>query len=734
MPGPRRTFAQIVGVLLIALALLTLVSLISHSSEDYPNSSRPPAVSVNWAGRTGAYLSYGLLFLFGYAAYALSILTFFWGWRSIRGLDVGRISVQTAGIMVLVLLYCGASGLPSYARSDTAFQLGGWIGVHLSAFLLIPYFGEIGSYILIGALSLVTLMVLTEVDLSKGIELLSNGVKSALWRFRGAISREPRPKKESKRDKGYRSIPLEDNEGKERSAGPRRRRESPVIEVLESIESTSVRDDPRERRVPGDDGLEETDDEDRVYKLPTPDLLDAPSGTHEGLDRGKLLENARALETGMADFGVTGRVVQVSPGPVITRYEVEPGSGVKVGRILGLADDLALLMRAKGIRIQAPVPGKGVVGVEVPNPNPSIVYLREIVESEDFQNAESKLMLGLGKSISGESSWADLASMPHLLLAGATGSGKSVCLNTIISSMLFKASPDEVQFLLVDPKMLELTTYNDIPHLLTPVVTDPKKASEALRWAVDEMEQRYKQLAKLSVRNIADYNQKIAQMSDPDGPPPLPYIVIVVDEFADLIMTAPADIEESLIRLAQMARAIGIHLVLATQRPSVNVITGIIKANFPSRIAFQVASKVDSRTILDVSGAEKLLGRGDMLFLQGGQAEPVRVHGAYISGEEIEHLVGAIRSQEFEMEDLLQFDEIEDMRRGQNGRDELFQEALKTVVRYRQGSTSFLQRKLKIGYSRAARLMDELEEAGVVGPSDGSKAREVLMEEEDLEE
>ena len=469
------------------------------------------------------------------------------------------------------------------------------------------------------------------------------------------------------------------------------------------------------------------------YRIPSFDLLDPLPRARGGMERDQFLENARLLEEAMGNFDVTGKVTQVSPGPVVTRYEVEPAPGVKVNRIVTLSDDLARVMSAKGIRIQAPVPGRSVVGVEIANQKQETVYLREIVESAEFRNCTATLPMALGKTISGEPLIADLARMPHLLVAGATGSGKSVCINSLISSILFKATPDQVRLLMVDPKVVELTVYNDIPHLLVPVVTEPKKASEALKWAVAEMESRYQLLAKLGVRNLADYNRKVETLADDEVPPddrprPLPWIVIVVDEFADLMITAPADVETSLMSLAQKSRAVGLHIILATQRPSVNVITGVIKANFPSRIGFQVASKTDSRTILDMNGAERLLGRGDMLFLPGGQGEPIRIHGAFISGEETERLVASIQSCGYEAEEVEVFFGRTDCDAEADERDELFDEAVRTVIVHQQASTSFLQRRMKIGYSRAARLMDELESAGMVGPASGARPRQILVE------
>ena len=471
------------------------------------------------------------------------------------------------------------------------------------------------------------------------------------------------------------------------------------------------------------------------YRIPPFDLLDPLPRERGGMERDQFLQNAKLLEDAMANFDVTGKVTQVSPGPVVTRYEVEPAPGVKVNRIVTLSDDLARVMSAKGIRIQAPVPGRSVVGVEIANQKQETVYLREIVESEEFRNCTATLPMALGKTISGEPLIADLARMPHLLVAGATGSGKSVCINSLISSILFKATPDQVRLLMVDPKVVELTVYNDIPHLLVPVVTEPKKASEALKWAVAEMESRYQLLAKLGVRNLADYNRKVENLDDDevspdDRPRPLPYIVVIVDEFADLMITAPADVETSLMSLAQKSRAVGLHIILATQRPSVNVITGVIKANFPSRIGFQVASKTDSRTILDMNGAERLLGRGDMLYLPGGQGEPIRIHGAFISGEETERLVASIQSCGYEAEEVEVFFGRSDHEAEADERDELFDEAVRTVIVHQQASTSFLQRRMKIGYSRAARLMDELEAAGIVGPASGARPRQILVEDQ----
>jgi S-DNA-T family DNA segregation ATPase FtsK/SpoIIIE len=414
------------------------------------------------------------------------------------------------------------------------------------------------------------------------------------------------------------------------------------------------------------------------------------------------------------------------PGPIITRYEFKPAAGIKVNQIINLSDDLALALKAQRIRIIAPIPGKAAVGVEIPNRSPQIVYLRDILAANAFSNADNKLPMALGKTTSGKPFVADLTKMPHLLIAGATGSGKSVCMNILITSFLYRLHPHQVRFILIDPKMLELSIYSGVPHLGRPVVTKPKRAEKVLADAVVEMEKRYRRLAEASVRNIEEFNGK---QKDPENR--LPYIVIFVDELADMMMSATSSKTELLItRLAQMSRAVGIHLILATQRPSVDVITGLIKANFPARIAFQVSSKVDSRTIIDANGAEKLLGRGDMLFLHTGRPEPVRIHGAYLSSEETDAIVTFIKDQGLEMFALESMSQAsgEPTKAEVDFGDPLFKEACEVVVRHKQGSVSLLQRRLGIGYQRAARLIDKLEQAGIVSPFDGSKARDVLVD------
>lgn len=445
-------------------------------------------------------------------------------------------------------------------------------------------------------------------------------------------------------------------------------------------------------------------------------------------------ENILVLQNTLESFGVKGKVVQVSCGPSITRYEFQPAPGVKVSRIVNLADDIALSMAAAGVRIEAPIPGKAAIGIEVPNREIATVGLREVLETDEYKNSQSKLTVALGKDIAGKPVVSDLSKMPHLLIAGATGSGKSVCMNTLITSILFKAKPSEVKFLMVDPKMVELTTYNGIPHLITPVVTDAKKAASALRWAVHEMENRYELFAAAGVKDIIRYNQQLAE-NDSLNKSFLPYIVVLIDELADLMMVAPADVEDAICRLAQMARAAGIHLVVATQRPSVDVITGIIKANIPSRIAFAVSSQTDSRTILDMNGAEKLLGRGDMLFYPTGYPKPVRLQGVFVSDQDVEELVNFLKQQEKPEynDEIVNLEVNLDKPKMEEDDDELIPEAAKLFIENGQASISLLQRRFRVGYNRAARIIDLMEKKGIIGGYEGSKPRQVLITVEDYE-
>ena len=811
---------QILGVCLIALALLMALSLLSHSPEDPPNSTRPNELAQNLVGWLGAHVSYHLLFGVGYGAYALIVLVFVWGWNRLRMSSVRSLVTHSIILFSLIVIYCSATGVLFWERPTMAWKLGGGLGFMLSSFLLVPYLGTVGSYISLATLFVVVLMVTTDIPFNRSPKRSffkkraekseNNRASTEVARVEGIDQAEDinqvdnidqknnRPEKEIvansilgdwKKDE-LAEVPepeiaddideedideLLEKTKKETIADPipdiaqvdwkeDELTEVPKSEIAEDAVDKSEKDvarvEPEENELSEVEFeiVDETPEPEPVpskpkkkikrkrsstYLLPNLKLLEDPPPGDGMIDRKTLFKGAQVLEQSLSNFGVQGKVVQVNPGPVITTYEVAPPPGVKVSKIVGLADDLALVMKAQSIRIQAPIPGKAAVGIEVPNPEPYTVFLKEILESRAFDQSDSKLMLGFGKTASGDPYCADLAKMPHLLIAGATGAGKSGCINALISSILFRCTPEEVRFIMVDPKMLELSIYNDIPHLLAPVVVDPKMASGALKWAVSEMENRYRTMAQFTARNITDFNVKMARLrqeapteKDRDEiPDALPYIVVVIDELADLMMTAPSDIENSLARLAQMARAVGIHLIIATQRPSVNVITGTIKANFPTRIAFRVASKVDSRTIIDANGGEKLLGRGDMLFLPPGQPESIRLHGAWIDTEETEQLVAWVRDQGVELDSVEFEGENNDLSVADNERDARFDEALRLVIIHQQGSASLLQRRMKVGYSRAARLVDELEAAGIVGPPNGSsKGREVLVDEDYLEE
>lgn len=476
--------------------------------------------------------------------------------------------------------------------------------------------------------------------------------------------------------------------------------------------------------------IEKSMEEEYVYTAPPIELLD--NIENERGDNSEILKNKKIIEETMENFGIESKIVAINKGPVITSYELEPSPGVRLSKIVSLSDNLALSLASSDIRIEAPIPGKSVVGIEVPNKTKAVVTVRELIESDEFKELNSHLPLALGKDVMGKNIISTIDKMPHLLIAGATGSGKSVCINTILTSIIYKSSPEDVKLVLIDPKVVELSIYNGIPHLLIPVVTNPKKAQYALNWAVQEMEKRYQAFAENSVRDIKGYNKKMKSQGEKE----FPRIVVIVDELADLMMVSGQEIEDYIARLAQMARAAGIYLIIATQRPSVDVITGTIKANIPSRIAFAVSSSVDSRTILDIGGAEKLLGKGDMMFYPGFYSKPKRIQGAFISDEEVERVIDFVKgnndSQMTEKKENL-LDEIEKKTEEIKDKDPLFEEAVRYILTDEQASISFLQRKLKVGYSRAARIVDQMEEAGIIGPHEGSKPRTIIMSPEEIE-
>ncbi|MGB9779355.1 DNA translocase FtsK 4TM domain-containing protein [Caldanaerobacter sp.] len=583
---------------------------------------------------------------------------------------------------------------------------GGVIG-GLIVYFFVKMVGIVGSYILLISFTAIFTVLVTDISI---VSLIKSSYEKLMVKKENLIHN----KKHEKEKKSVKIEPVEEPVQSFYEAENEDKNIGKPIEIVEQIEE--------ERKVYERPSLAKEDGE---YTPPPITLLKeaipSPKVKNE-----LLFEKAKRIEETLRNFGIEAKVVQVTKGPAITRFELQPSAGVKVSRIVSLTDDLALSLAAPSVRIEAPIPGKSAIGIEVPNEKITPVYLREVIDSRKFRSFKSELAIGLGKDIAGNIIIADLGKMPHLLIAGATGSGKSVCINSLIVSLLYKASPQQVKMILIDPKVVELNIYNGIPHLLTPVVTDPKKAAGVLNWAVQEMIRRYKIFAEAGVRDIESYNEKYKEER-------LYKIVIIIDELSDLMMVSPAEVEEYIFRLAQMARAAGIHLVIATQRPSVDVITGVIKANIPSRISFAVSSQIDSRTILDMAGAEKLLGKGDMLFDPIGASKPIRVQGAFISEEEVEAVVNFLKEnynphyQEIKIEEKLNGKALEEEE------DELLEDAISVILETGQASISLLQRKLRIGYARAARIIDQLEQKGIISGYDGAKPRQILMSREEIQ-
>jgi len=792
---------EIFGILLMTLGMLILVSLISYFvyPEETPQGALMQRVE-NAMGVAGVHIANVLVkYLLGYPAVVVPLLLIAWGWNRFRNLETQRLRRASIYGLISALYFATVFAMPQVlnpAGTTIGYSWSGLVGGFIAEHLH-KAFGDYGSPMILLALAVVIFIAFSQLSLAEAYEKIRSGslnlgqwfektlAAMAAWRPQ-LPERQAKPLDKSKPATLAAAVAdgaeTEDEIASEESAEPRWKRLARLREMSEkpSNPSTVIPGKPSERAFePTPESIATSDTNvprpttnetstaitvpKKIKEEPPPpaageyvfpplDLLTFPTKIDSVQTRDELLSNAHTLEERLAEFDVQGTVVEINPGPVITRYEYEPAPGIKVSRITALADDLALAMRAKRIRIVAPIPGKAAVGIELPNPEPQTVSLRKLLDSEAFRQSTSPLTIALGETISGQAYVTSLDRMPHLLVAGATGSGKSVCLNAIIASMLYKAHPSQIDFVLVDPKRLELSTYRKLRfHHLTfredldeEVVTTSANSLAVLKSLEWEMENRYTLLARVGVRNIVEYNTRLKEgkLPETEGAPPLkplPFTVLVIDELADLMLMAAKEVEEPIARLTQMSRAVGIHLIVATQRPSVDVITGVIKANFPARLAFQVASKIDSRTILDMNGAEKLLGNGDLLFLPPGSPEPIRIHGAFISSDETEKVLEHIRQQPRYEKDLLPIRTEGDDADGMGGlndgqRDELFDEALKLVVRHQQGSISLLQRRLKIGYSRAARLIDQLEAAGVVGGFDGSKAREVLMDETHLED
>jgi S-DNA-T family DNA segregation ATPase FtsK/SpoIIIE len=743
-----RRVSEFVGVALFAAALIWLLALATYEPTDpvWFFSAGSGATPVNFAGRVGAFLAELSFQLLGYASYLIPTALVVAGWHYFwcRTLD----AAYTKSVGILLMFGCLSSLLSlAFGTLDLAgkpFQAGGYIGRWLASWMA-EYLNRTGSIVVILTLLFLSVILSTQFSLGR---LFSSGtlyVRAGTARLAGRLNawidqrRRDRQRRLVAAKQAKRLSPLlasppapvrSDEEPRGRvamvpEARPEERR--PTVTLRKS------REQPMTPPLPLPDPEPRVARRKGAFTVPPLALLDAPK-TERKIDERELMEGARLLEEKCREFAVEGSVAQIHPGPVVTTFEFKPDAGVKYGKVTSLADDLCLAMQAESVLIDR-IPGKSTVGIQIPNQTREQISLRELLQSEIYQRSPSKLTLALGKTIHGEPYVTDLATMPHLLIAGSTGTGKSVAINSMLSSILFRASPDEVRLILIDPKRLELGMYEDIPHLMTPVVVDPKQAANALRWATKEMEERYKKLAAEGVRNIEQFNRNVANSAEQrpasegeDERRILSYIVVVIDELADLMMVARTEVEESIARLAQMARAVGIHLVLATQRPSVDVITGLIKANLPSRISFRVSSKTDSRTILDANGAEQLLGRGDMLFLPPASSRTIRLHGPYISEQESARLASFLRKQGKPVYDETITAEEKKIDGIEMEKDDLYDEAARIVVGSGQASISYLQRRLRIGFSRAARLVDMMEMDGIVSPGIGGKAREVLVD------
>jgi S-DNA-T family DNA segregation ATPase FtsK/SpoIIIE len=783
-----RRVSEFVGVGLFALALMWLISLASYNPSDPVLffTTGPDGAPLNFGGRVGAFmaeLSYQLL---GYAAYLLPVVLVVSGWHYFwcRVPDAAYTKLIGAGLLFGCVSSFLSLAFGSLRVANREIAAGGSLGRLLASFLA-EYLNKTGSIILILTLLFLSIILSTQFSFGRLFGVLFQVVRDR-W---AAVLDGMRARREERRRERQRQEVLKkhlDKSGKDKEKdrdsqddptplparakvappkpaaveeAPKPSRAAAVVgAAAAALRAAASRPTPPSIKRPTNAAMEPTlplsdaeklpaeksaDRKRGAYAQPPLALLDAPRGEQK-VDERELMEGAKQLEEKCREFSVEGNVVQIHPGPVVTTYEFKPDAGVKYSKITGLADDLCLAMQAESVLIDR-IPGKSTVGIQIPNPNREQISMRELLESEAYRRSTSRLTLALGKTIHGEPFISDLATMPHLLIAGSTGTGKSVSVNAMLSSILFRATPEEVRLIMIDPKRLELGMYEEIPHLLTPVVVDPKLAANALRWAVREMEERYKTLAAVGVRNIEQYNRNIkTAMTESQGPlldkiglevKTLPFIVVLIDELADLMMVASNEVEESICRLAQMARAVGIHLILATQRPSVDVITGLIKANLPARISFRVSSKIDSRTILDGNGAEQLLGRGDMLYLPPASSRFVRLHGPYISEQETARLASFLRKQgKPTYDETITEEDKKTTGDLEFDKDDLYDEAARIVVGSGQASISYLQRRLRIGFSRAARLVDMMEAEGLVSPGAGGKAREVLVKKDYFEE
>jgi len=706
----ERRLAEVKGIILLAIGLMILASLIRFSILDSSfYTSHPNIPPNNLLGVFGANLGVIIVFLFGrFTSFIIPLLVILFGIKFFRQEKPYLSIPRLIGMMILLLSISSLIGMFNLKNAYFKYYYAGFLGFITSNFIT-AYFSRLGGYIVFITLIILSLALVTEILISSLFYKIINNIKSIIrpvFRFRKKEKTFPEIKSGITPKKEPRESLI--SEVKPKIAVSEDVPVKPKIQIKTKPLVSEPKIKPKELKI-GD------------YHLPSLDLLESPPPLEARQIKEDLKANARILEETLEDFGISAKVTDIERGPVITRYELEPAPGIKLNRIVALNDDIALAMKAQSVRIIAPIPGKGRVGVEVPNTQSVFVYFKEVLTSREFIESESKLTLSLGKDIAGQPIVADLDEMPHLLIAGTTGSGKTVCVNSLILSLLFRATPQELKFLMVDPKMVELAPFNGLPHLLCPVVTDAKKASHALNWVVNEMEERYRLLAKVGVRNIEAYNEKQEK---------IPYIVVIIDEFADLMSVSRDQIENAITRLAQLSRAVGIHLILATQRPSVDVVTGVVKANLPARISFKVASKVDSRTVLDMNGADKLLGKGDMLFLRPGESKLIRIQGTLVNDKEIERVVDFIKSQAEPVydEEILKEQKKSYVANGE--KDELYDEAVRVIMEGNQASVSILQRRMRLGYTRAARIIDMMEQEGLIGTFEGSKPRKILVDRE----
>ncbi len=715
-----------IGVLAMAVAILTLASLATFDPQDPSFFSYASAIDRqigNAVGRVGSELAGDLLGLLGLSALLVPPALFLWGWTWVGGRRLTHAWRRTVGLILVVpslSLLASLLHQLDLVPGGRVERPGGFLGDELSRLLLFSL-GRFGMAVLALAGLALAVICLSERPLASFLSWPSAAVTRMLARVRSAVA-DWRARRAAARSAAAPTV----------AGTPATPPAEPAVEpAIPPAAPPKAAKEPKSQQA-AFPFLSPT----QGYTKPSLKFLDAPPAGHVGSSQEEMAQNSLILEKKLLEFGVEGRVTAVNPGPVITSYELEPGPGIKINRIVALADDLALGLKALSVRVVAPIPGKAAVGVEIPNQHRATVHLREVLATREFANEALQLPLALGKEIGGSPIVADLAQMPHLLIAGETGSGKSVCINSLILSLLYKAEPRDVRLLLIDPKRVELSVYNGVPHLADKVVSDPRDAAKRLQRVVLHMEERYKLFAQVGARNLQSYNRRMELEPPPENDLSkgshrgrLPMLVVIIDELADLILTAQSEVENAIMRLAQMARAVGIHLIVATQRPSVDVLTGVIKANFPARISFRVASKVDSRTILDMNGAEALLGRGDMLYIPPGSSKPTRIHGGNVTEVEIRRVVDFLAPQPKPGEFIWSLlpPEPDKTAEDEEENDELYRQAVEMVVQTQQASISMIQRRLRVGFNRAARMIERMEREGIVSAMDGTRPREVLV-------